>query len=149
MAGAEHFTSIPYGNHLRAASNLEPIMPGGKPSCPYECSERGRSGLAGFVAKVAEHGVAEEGVGAGVVAFALAAKPGDDVGVEAEGQLLLDGAIEGVADSVAPKLVGERRDVRKIDRAVRLVSEFDETAPGGHRRRARGEFLSHDFGSVA
>jgi hypothetical protein len=43
-------------------------------------------GLAGFAAEGAEHGVAEEGVGAGLVAFALAAEPGDDVGVEAEGE---------------------------------------------------------------
>ena len=54
---------------------------------------RRRCGLAGFAAKVAEHGIAEEGVptkrtgctkhiGAGLVALALPAKPGDDVGVE-------------------------------------------------------------------
>ena len=93
--------------------------------------EREGSGLAGFAAKVAEHGVAEEGVGAGLVALALAAKPGDDVGVEAEGELLLDGAIEGIAGSVPPKLVGERWDVRKIDRAVGLAGEFGETAARG------------------
>lgn len=88
-------------------------------------------GLAGFAAKLAEHGIAEEGVGAGLVAFALAAKPDDDVGVEPEGKLLLYGAIEGIAGSVPPKLAGKRRDVRKIDRAIGLAREFGETAPGG------------------
>ena len=38
------------------------------------------------MAEVAEHGGAEEGIGAGLVAFAVLAEPGDHVGVEAEEQ---------------------------------------------------------------
>ena len=39
--------------------------------------------LAGFLLEVAEHGGAEESVG--LVAFALLAKPSDDVRIEAKG----------------------------------------------------------------
>jgi len=108
-----------------------------------------RSGSAGFAAKVADHGITKEAVGTSLVALALAAKPRDDVGIQPKGKLLFDGAIEGIACNVPPKFVGERRDVRKIDRAIGLTSKFGKTAPGSRRKRVRGEFLSHGSGHSA
>jgi hypothetical protein len=45
------------------------------------------AGAPAFRGCFAEHGGAEEGVEAGLVAFALFSEPGDDVGVEADGEL--------------------------------------------------------------
>ena len=84
--------------------------------------------LAGFAMGGAEHGGAEEGVGAGLVALAVATEPGDDVGVEAEGELFFDRAIKRIADGIAPELFAEFWDVGEIDGAFRLGSEFAETA---------------------
>jgi len=86
--------------------------------------------LSCFAAEVAEHGFAKEGVGAGLIAFAVAAEPGDDVGVEPQGELLFNGAIEGIADGVAPEFIAERREVREVDGAIRLAREVGEAATG-------------------
>ena len=43
--------------------------------------------LAGLLLEVTEHGGAEESVRAGLVAFALLAKPRNDVRIEAKGKL--------------------------------------------------------------
>jgi hypothetical protein len=53
--------------------------------------------LADFLLEVAEHGGAEESVRAGLVAFALLAKPSNDVRIEAKGwqQLLFLNASNG------------------------------------------------------
>ena len=48
------------------------------------------------------HGFAEEGVDAGLVAGAGALEPGQDVGVEAEGDGAFDGTVELSDDSLAP-----------------------------------------------
>ena len=48
------------------------------------------------------HGLAEEGVDAGLVAGAGALEPGQDVGVEAEGDGALDGSVKFSDDSLAP-----------------------------------------------
>jgi len=113
-----------------------------------EAGEGGGSG--GFLLKVAEHGRAEEGVGASLVALALLAKPSDDVSIEAKGELPLDGAIEGIADGIAPELFREFRDVGEVNfsvgGAVRAGSKLCQAALAGGGDRASREFLSHDFG---
>lgn len=47
------------------------------------------------------HGLAKEGVDAGLVAWAGALEPGEDVGVEAEGDGAFDGAVEFADDGFA------------------------------------------------
>jgi hypothetical protein len=59
------------------------------------CSVR-NDGFACFAVEVAEHGIGEESVSAGLVALTLAGQPGDYVGVEPESKLLFAGAIEGM-----------------------------------------------------
>ncbi len=63
-------------------------------------------GLSLAEGEVLKHGLAEEGVGAGLVAFAVFAEPGDNVGVEAQGELFLERAVVGVADGVFPEFCG-------------------------------------------
>ena len=65
----------------------------------------------GVGATVLSNVFAERIVNAGLIAFALPAKPGDDVCVEAHGELLFDGPIEGVRDGVAPGLFRKLRNV--------------------------------------
>ena len=48
------------------------------------------------------HGLAEEGVDAGLVAGAGALDPGEDVGVEADGDGAFDGPVEFADDGLAP-----------------------------------------------
>ena len=87
--------------------------------------------LAGLLLEVSEHGGAEQGVCAGLVALALFAEPSDDVRIEAKSELPLYRAIKGihraktarwrrVADGVAPEFLGELRDVGEDDRVPRL-----------------------------
>jgi hypothetical protein len=98
--------------------------------------EKWSSRSAGFLLKVAEHGGAEKSVGAGLVALALLAKPSDDVRIEAKGELPLDGAIEGIADGIAPELFREFRDVREVNGAVRAGSELCQATLAGGGDRA-------------
>jgi hypothetical protein len=74
--------------------------------------------------EVAEHGGAEKRVGASLVALSLLAKPRDDVRIEPKGELPLDGAIEGIADGIAPELFREFRDVGEVNGAVRGAASF-------------------------
>ena len=67
------------------------------------------------------HGLAEEGVDAGLVTGARALEPGEDVGVEANGDGTLDGAVEFADDSLAT--VRYFGDVGSVDV---LVTETDE-----------------------
>jgi|SRR5215469_7917638 len=100
---------------------------------------------AGFLLEVAEHGGAEESVRAGLVAFALLAKPSNDVRIEAKSELLLYRPIKGIADGIAPEFLRELRDVGEVDGAVRTGSELCQAALASRRDGARREFLSHDF----
>src|ERR1700730_15508345 len=50
-------------------------------------------------------------------------EPEDHVGVEPKCQLLLHWAVERIADSVFPELSRKFRDIGKVDRAVRPLSE--------------------------
>lgn len=63
----------------------------------------GKSGASGSAAAgLAFHCSAEEFVDAGLVAAALGFEPGEDVGIEADGQGFLDWAVEFSGDRVAP-----------------------------------------------
>lgn len=59
-----------------------------------------------------------------MVAFALLAEPGDDVGVEAEGELLFYWAVERVADGVLPELFGEFGEIGEVDGAIGALGEL-------------------------
>lgn len=101
--------------------------------------------MAGVLLEVAEHGSAEESVGAGLIALALLAKPSDDVRIEAKSELLLYRPIKGIADGIPPEFLGELRDVREVKGAVWTGRELCQTALASSGHRARREFLSHDF----
>jgi hypothetical protein len=87
------------------------------------CSGAGLAGLfgGGVGGAAAVHGLAEEGVDAGLVAGAGALEPGEDVGVEADGDGAFDGAIEFADDGLAT--VRDFGDVGGIDV---LIAETDE-----------------------
>jgi hypothetical protein len=68
------------------------------------------------------HGLAEEGVDAGLVAGAGALEPGQDVGVEADSDGAFDGAVEFADDG--PATVRDFGDVGCIDV---LVAETDKS----------------------
>jgi len=59
------------------------------------------------------HGLAEEGVDAGLVAGAGAFEPGEEVGVDADGDGAFDGAVELAYYGVGP--VGEFGGIGEVD----------------------------------
>lgn len=68
--------------------------------------------------------MAEKGVDAGLVARTGAFEPGKDVGVDADGDGALDGAVELADGGAAP--VGEFRGVGEVDFVVRETGEGGE-----------------------
>lgn len=104
---------------------------------------RGRTGTASIVApavkrdhtkpvgprerllrlQFSEHPLAEELVGAGLVTFAVLLEPLDDVGVEAEADGPLEGAVVVTADGVLPCRFGEAWGVGEVDLVVGKSSE--------------------------
>jgi len=76
------------------------------------------------------HVLAQRPIDACLIAFIgcrVALEPGDDIGVEAKCQLLLDGPIEEAALGVGP--IEEFRRVRRIDGAIgRAASDFSSAS---------------------
>jgi hypothetical protein len=66
-----------------------------------------------------EHAFTENGVGAGLVAFASLLQPRDDVGVEAHGDGLLHRTVEFAADGIFPGAEWELWNVGGVDLAIR------------------------------
>ncbi len=73
--------------------------------------------------------MAEEGVDAGLVAGAGAFEPGEDVGVEADGDGGFDGAVELADDGFGP--IGDFGDVGGVDGFVGETEEGFEIGGGG------------------
>jgi len=67
------------------------------------------------------HGLAEEGIDAGLVAGAGALEPGEDVGVDANGDGAFDGAVELADFGVGP--VGKFGGIGKVDLVVGKIDE--------------------------
>ena len=68
------------------------------------------------------HGLAEEGVDAGLVAGAGTFEPSEDVGVDADGNGAFDGAVELADYGVGP--AGEFGGVGEVDLVVGETGEF-------------------------
>ncbi len=79
----------------------------------FEMTVGGGAGLAGLFGAGTVHSLAEEGVDAGLVAGAGALEPGEDVGIEADGDGAFDGAVEFADDGLAP--IGDFGDVGSVD----------------------------------
>ena len=98
---------------------------------------------------VFQHCSPEHPVEPRLIALALPAQPSHYVGVQAHRELLLDGAIEGIADCVTPEFFGEFGEVGEIDfivwGAVGPGREFCEATLTSRVERASREFLSHGF----
>src|SRR5208337_105287 len=85
-----------------------------------------------FGVHIAQHGISQQGIRAGLVAAALPPQPSDDVGVKAKRELLLQGPVEGIANRVLPELLRQFRDIGSVDLVVRPPSKHFQSpfAPG-------------------
>jgi len=101
--------------------------------------------LPSFRVQIAQHGIPQQGICAGLIAPALPPQPGNHIGVKAKSQLLLQRSIEGIADSVLPEPLRQFRDVGSIDLVVRPPREFFKTAFAPSREAAIRETLLYDF----
>jgi len=101
--------------------------------------------LPSFRVQIAQHGIPQQGICAGLIAPALPPQPGNHIGVKAKSQLLLQRSIEGIADSVLPEPLRQFRDVGSIDLVVRPPRELFKTAFAPSREAAIRETLLYDF----
>ena len=99
-----------------------------------------------------QHFAAQNGVDAGLVAFALGLEPVEHVGVHAGGDLTLAGTVEMAARRALPLLVGHLRDVAGVDLGVGAGGEgLQPGAVGlGERRQRVKRIANHSrFHSAA
>ena len=73
-----------------------------------------------------QHALPQDVVRSGLVTFAPLFQPGDDVGVEAHGDGLLQWPIKPAADCVFPCIGRELRDIGGVDLVVRHGGEGGE-----------------------
>ena len=79
------------------------------------------SGGSGLVMQCAQHGFPQDGIHAGLIAFALALEPGQDIGIDAHGGVGLDGLEKGVGKGACPECVIQLGNVAVVDPVCRLA----------------------------
>jgi len=100
------------------------------------------SGALGFV----EHTLAQDVVGAGLIAFAAFFQPGDHIGVEAHRDSLLQGTIKPAADCVFPCMGREFWDIGGVDLVVGDGGEGGEFSFLAGRQSSSAHPLPFYFG---
>ncbi len=78
--------------------------------------------------EIFQHGLAQQGVGAGLIALTLTAQPSDDVGVKAKRQLLFQRTVEGITDGIFPEFFRQFRNIGSIDAIIGPLQKFLQTA---------------------
>src|ERR1700735_2780331 len=92
-----------------------------------------------------EHGGAQQGIQSSLIAFAVFAQPGDDVGVETDGELLFHRAVEGGGNGVLPELFGGFGDIGEVDLAVGTSGKGGERTLAAGRQPAIIQSFRNDF----